>query len=591
VKLVVPCFEKLWPADARLVRLAEFLGISCELLSLPETKEQFVEALQRVVPSETSCVVVNPGVIQEWVKREAALPEFASYLVSRFPFLLVHAPRPTPFDGSVISAFSGGCLQSVQEIKSGLRYEVSPDSKDICEAFAGLSFGPANAAQDRVFSAAPGSSGVRSLISIGSELSMAAIRREKTEVLFVGAEAADLSAEVGDAPVTEYFSQLLPHAMALRYIFAEESWRPCEHYASVIIDDPLLRPTYGFLNFEHLLGLMKKHNFRTTIAFIPHNFRRNSRRVTQMFRENAGHFGLCFHGNDHTGGEFASTDRALLNTVLQIAERRMELHSKTTGLECDRVMVFPQGAFSVEAMAVLRSRNFDSAVNTVSHPKQHKVRLTIAEIAQPAVLRYGGFPLFLRKNSVHTQSVDIAFNLFFGRPTFIVEHHDVFQHPERLVDVASRINAVAPAMRWSRLGDAVSNAILRRRAIDGTYQVRAYSRNVRVFNSSDLVERFLIDWKDFGPLNSVERVLREGKPCDFRSDESGIRLSAQLAPSTAETFSVVCGNVHPTLERLGFQRNARAFLRRRLSEVRDNYVSKNRSMMAAAKMIRGRFVH
>ena len=143
---------------------------------------------------------------------------------------------------------------------------------------------------------------------------------------------------------------------------------PARENASIIIDDPLLRPNYGFLNFEYLLGLMKRHNFQTTVAFIPHNFRRNSRRVTRMFRGNDAYFGLCFHGNDHTGGEFASTDTALLNTMLHIAEQRMKLHRNITGLECDRIMVFPQGRFSVEAMAVLRSRNFDAAVNTVSTP-------------------------------------------------------------------------------------------------------------------------------------------------------------------------------------------------------------------------------
>ncbi len=230
--------------------------------------------------------------------------------------------------------------------------------------------------------------------------------------------------------------------MALRHMFGEECWRPCEQHASVIIDDPLLRPTYGFLNFERLLELMKRDSFQTTVAFIPYNFRRNSRRITRMFRENAAYFGLCFHGNDHTGAEFASTDPVLLNTMLKIAEQRMDHHSKETGLDCDRVMVFPQGNFSVEAMAVLRSRNFDCAVNTVSHPRQQPVRLTLGEIAQPAVLRYGGFPLFLRRNSVDTQSSDIAFNLFFGRPTFIVEHHDAFRHPECLVD------AVAGLMRF-----------------------------------------------------------------------------------------------------------------------------------------------
>lgn len=592
MKLLVPYFDELSLVDARLIRLAEFLGIGCELVSLAGTKEQFLEDLQRVVRGEPSCMVVNPAVIQNWIKKEEGLPALVSALVSRFPFLFVHAPRSTAFDGSLISAFSAGALQSARESEAGCVYEISRDSADICEAFAGLTFGPADPG-DRVFLTSSASSPVRKLVSIGSGVLMAATKREKTEILFVGGgEVADLNAEVGDAPLTEYFSRLLPHAMALRHFFGKECWRPSGHYASVIIDDPLLRPNYGFLNFEHLLSLMKQHNFQTTVAFIPHNFRRNSRRVTRMFQENAAYFGLCFHGNDHTGAEFASTDTALLNTMLQIAEKRMELHSKITGLACDRVMVFPQGNFSIEAMAVLRSRNFDAAVNTLHHPRQQPVRLTLGEIAQPAVLRYGVFPLFLRKSSLQTRNEDIAFNVFFGRPTLIVEHHDAFQHPEHLVDAAARINATAPAVRWCGLGSALRNSILRRRAPDGTHHVRAYSRSVRICNDSNSDERFVIEWKDAARGMSVEQVLRGSISCEFSlTEDGGIRVCTELAPASAGTFSVVYRNAHASLAGLGFQRNAWAFLRRRLSEVRDNYVSKNAPMLAAAKTLRSHFVH
>ena len=41
--------------------------------------------------------------------------------------------------------------------------------------------------------------------------------------------------------------------------------------ACLVIDDPLLRPRYGLLNFQHLLNLMSASNFSTSIAFIPWN--------------------------------------------------------------------------------------------------------------------------------------------------------------------------------------------------------------------------------------------------------------------------------------------------------------------------------
>jgi len=310
-----------------------------------------------------------------------------------------------------------------------------------------------------------------------------------------------------------------------------------------------------------------------------------------MFKENAARLAICFHGNDHTEAEFASTDLALLKTLLQVAEDRMNLHHQMTGLPCDRVMVFPQGNFSIEAMAVLKSHNFYAAVNTVPHPAEQPFRLTIAELAQPAVLRYGGFPLFIRKPIRQTHSHDIAFNLFFGRPVLIVEHHDIFQHPEVLVEIATRINCVAPGIHWSNLANVVSHSVLRRRTPDGTYHVRAYSNTIGISNDSGAIRRFSIEWGNSCDAASIEQVLMDGTPCrGFEVDDAGLRLLVELAPGSSHTFSLAHHNAHVTVGSLGFGWNARAFLRRRLSEFRDNYLSKNQDILTVAKVLQRHFL-
>jgi hypothetical protein len=310
-----------------------------------------------------------------------------------------------------------------------------------------------------------------------------------------------------------------------------------------------------------------------------------------MFQENATRLSICFHGNDHTGAEFASSDLDLLDTLLRVAEDRMNLHNQTTGLPCDRVMVFPQGNFSIGAMKVLQSHNFYAAVNTVLHPVEQPVRLTIGELAQPAVVRYGGFPLFIRKSIRQTQSHDIAFNLFFGRPVLIGEHHEIFRRPESLVEVAARINSVAPEVHWSNLATVVGSSILTRRAPDGTHHVLAYSGTVGVSNDSGSVGRYSIEWRDSCDGASIERVLMDGTPCyGFEIDDAGLRLSVDLAVGSSHTFSLVYRNARPTVSKLGLRWNAQAFLRRRLSEVRDNYLSKNQHLLTAAKALQRRFL-
>jgi hypothetical protein len=305
-----------------------------------------------------------------------------------------------------------------------------------------------------------------------------------------------------------------------------------------------------------------------------------------MFRENPESFSLCYHGNDHTGAEFASSDEVFLNTSLNIAEDRMSVHQVMTGLACDKVMVFPQGNFSLEAMRVLKSRNFDAAVNTVPHPAGNLVHLTIRELAQPAVLRYGGFPLFLRKPSREMQDYDIAFDVFFGRPVLIVEHHGIFQSPEALAAAVSRINAIDPHVRWTNLSNVVGNSFLKRRVPDGQVHVRAYSRTVRVSNESRSVERYSIGWERGGTIRPFEKVLRDGTPVAWLEDENAmIKVSVELSPGESHTFSVVSRKDSTTIKNLGLRWNTKAFVRRRLSELRDNYLSKNPRVLAAAKSL------
>ncbi len=590
--LAVPYIGELLEQDARMVRLAEFLGIPCKTFALASVANH-AEFLKESIPDQCSCCVVNPQVMQAWVGPEGIPADVIAFLASHFSRLLVHGLRVHRFDAEMVSTLSQGRLQSIHAIDGGSSaYDIAENSQDICRAFSGLSFGPTNSANDHVFSVGAGGPGLRELISIGGRPFMAAVRLERTEILFVASEdVADLNAEVGDAPLAQYFSRLVPQAMALQYAAGDECWRPAKAQASIIIDDPLLRMNYGFLNFDSLLRLADQHNFHTVIAFIPHNYRRNSSRITRLFRQNPARLSICIHGNDHTGGEFASTDLAFLNTSLSIADERMNLHHQMTGLSCDRVMVFPQGNFSAEAMEVLRSHNYCAAVNTVPHPAEHPVKLTIGELAQPAVLRYGGLPLFLRKPIRQTQSHDIAFNLFFGRPVLIVEHHEIFQHPERLVEIAERINAVAPQAHWSNLAAVAGNSTLTRRAADGTYHVRAFSGAVQIANDSGSIRRYSIEWSNAGNGAAIEQVLIDGAPChDFKIGDAALQISAELAPGSSRTFSLVYRKAPAAVRSFGLRWNVQAFLRRRLSEVRDNHLSKNQRLLKTAKAFQRRFL-
>jgi hypothetical protein len=570
--------------------LAEFLGIACVTVPAATAGEDGIWALESEVAGDDGyCLVLNLEVIHKCLRGKYPSPEFISSLGSKFRRMLVHCVGSDPFHNALLTTLTSGHFQAARKARFGA-LDIASDSRDICGAFSGLSVSVPNFANEWVFSGGDGT-GCRKLITIGKDALFAIYGAGNAEVLLLGsADVIDLDAEVDDGWLAETFTRFIPYAMALKHIFGELCWRPVQSYASVVIDDPLLRPNYGFLNFERLLRLMEEHDFKTTIAFIPYNFRRNSPRIVRLFHRNAHRLSLCFHGNDHTGAEFAASDPALLNTMLGTAQRRMAVHGRMTGLSCDRVMVFPQGRFSVDAMAALRSHNFDAAVNTVAGPYGRNERLTLRELAGPAVLRYSGFPLFLRKYSRDTQDADIAFRLFFGIPIIIVEHHNIFAEPQPFIDAVRKIHRAAPGIRWSSVGDAVRGSILQRRVSSDLVQLKAYARSIRVENLASVPQKFRIEWACPGAKSSLASVCRNDQNhAEFVADESALLIDAEIDAHSSECFSIRDVPSGVSGARFGFRYAARTFVRRRLSEMRDNYISKSPALMAAAKSLQRSF--
>jgi hypothetical protein len=591
VKLVVPYSGELNVADACLVRLTEFLGGQCELLRLEKGVTLSREFIEKHVGDKNSCFVINPAAIRESLPSGSVPPDLPVYLTSQFSFVLIHNLSLDPFAAGIINTFSKGSLGSLQPVEgSGPSYGISAAHKQVCGPFSGLTFGPVNQANDRVFAGDPAAGTVQAHITICGQPFFASVQRERAQVFFLaGANVADLSANVVGQPLTEYFSQLIPPAMFIRYAFRQECWHPNLHHATLIIDDPLLRKDYGFLNYEGLLALMDKYDFHTSIAFIPFNYRRNSPGITRMFRERPDRLSICFHGNDHTAAEFASRNAGLLNGMLTVAEERMDVHEKKTRIHCDHVMVFPQGNFSRDAMAALKAHNFSAAVNSDPCPRGENSGFSLLEFIEPAVLKYGGFPLFLRKYPREIELQDIAFNLFFGKPVLIVEHHEIFKDPESLIQLVSRINAFAPEIRWSNVQTAVENSYLRRWTPNGDLQIRAYANAGKVANASENLLRCYVEWPGCREV-PVERVLLDGVPWpDARTDDKGIRFCFDLRPGESRRFSVVYQNNFGLSDaNCRVQWKVKAFLRRRLSEVRDNYLSKNPHVLSGAKALQRR---
>jgi hypothetical protein len=583
--LVIPLTEQSDATDVNLLNLAELLGVEC-------VRPPFRDALTRPAGAadafaQNSCLAINAALLQRYLGESDFTEQLADQLCSRYGFIFVYNLQAGPYCEHVIRTLSGAGVQSIQNAAIGASYSVAADQKQICGPFAGLRLGQANPATDYVFAAC--SRLVSPLTSIDGRPQMVKMRRGNTQLFFRAATGvADIhSAATNKNPVGKWFPGLIQPAMLLRYMFPEEFWHQNERYASLVVDDPPLWPRYGYLNYESLLKQMDQHDFHTTIAFIPHNYRRSRPETVALFRQRPDRLSICFHGNDHTGAEFGEQSLPKLNQLLRSANARMERHEALTSLTCNRVMAFPQGVFSRQAMDALRSHNFLAAVNTEDHPAESAGQMELGDFIKPAILKYN-FPLFLRKPVERITAEDVAFNLFFHKPVLIGAHHDSFEDPEILENAVETINSLCPRVHWSDLTTVVNNSYLTRKGASGVREIQMFSNSGSLGNHSERPVRLSIDLSDGSPFQE-KRLFLNGQ-CDLHDivAPEDQRISLLLGPGKRISFDACKEEPPAQPPSFRFATTVRSFCRRRLSEFRDNYLYKAPAMLTAARTLQRR---
>ena len=366
-----------------------------------------------------------------------------------------------------------------------------------------------------------------------------------------------------------------PVVMYVKWAFAESCWHTTQSSACLVIDDPLLTPRYGFLHFQSFLELMMRHGFSTSIAFIPWNCRRSTSKVASLFNESQGRYSLCIHGCDHTGGEFGIRDAGTLACKSRLAAERMKVHEQRTGIKHDPVMVFPQGVFSEAAMSVLKRGNFLGVVNSeVISADPSPRRITIADVWDVAVMTYDNFPIFTRRY-VSQGLENFAFDVLLGKPCIIVAHHgDLSGQCRQLLNFIDRLNSLQPPLSWRNLGDLIRRTWRQRKLTSGEVEIEMYGRELWLSNPADEMRRFHVRKREADPA-AIGQVEADACLVAWVAREDGIRFELELAPGESRLIRIIYCDVPAMASREeSWRERAQVMLRRYLSEIRDNYVTR-----------------
>lgn len=576
---------RLTSDDVCLKRLIEFLGLICRSVDVSASDAELDQAKDHDL-----CILASAATIARWCQHFPNPTSALDKLRQKSSSLFVYGFAPeTPM--YIASSLSDGAVADVRRfIRTDLCCEVSSSQPEITREFSGLSFGCARNATDFGFVSSAKSCSMVPLVTIeGMPFWVLADNNGCKAFLLACSAIADIQEQVnGNIDAKKYFSRLLPAAMFLRSEFKTRCWHSKRRFANFIIDDPLLKRSYGYLNYRDLISTMDTRSFASTIAFIPWNYRRTDKEVTQLFREHPDRLSLCVHGCDHTTAEFSTADLAVLNSRVQLASARMDSLHRQDGLLYSKAMVFPQGRFSAEALTALKSNNYLAAVNSSASPENSAPNrsLTVADFLEPAVMRYGGFPLFLRRYPAGLEQ--FAFDLFFGKPALAVEHHAYLKDGDgRLADFIAGLNSLE-RLQWSGLHEIITRSHIEREVSNDITACRLYANDHVIENHADGEQTFMVSKYEVGDV-PIENVLVNGQAADFLVRGNVLTFTIRIPVFSSTSVNVVYRNKLPGVgPGRAIASRSRVWTRRMLSEVRDNILCRSDFLLASVQALHRR---
>ena len=383
------------------------------------------------------------------------------------------------------------------------------------------------------------------------------------------------------------FAELASVMIFTKYCAGDRGWHAIHHYANFTIDDPWLREPYGYLDYNDLLVQMEKHNFHTTIAFIPWNYDRSEPAVVALFRNHPERFSICVHGDNHDHKEFdtyASKSLSAQIAALGQSLARMEKFQALTGVPYDKVFVFPHNIGSERILEQLKAYNFAATVNSLSVPMDRVRPASPLFPLRPVTLSFGDFPSVARFGAAFPNPTGfIGINEFLDNPIFFYGHHDLFASGIGAFDgLADDVNRIEPDTRWRSLGDVAKHLYLVRLREDTNYDVLAFSGTLDLENTSRGNSVFYIQ-KPESDSSTIASVSVEDRPVPFQLNDGYLDLSVAIPAGESRRVLIRYKNDLDLASVDISKSSTRVYLLRMVSDFRDITLSKYRAGRAVTK--------
>lgn len=551
------------------------------------------QSAKRLVPA-CAALVVSVETLSQMAEAMDAEVSWLPFLMDLAPHVFVYGFDSSDRHAAILRTLTSDGLVGMDPLPNEPAFAVAGGQRESCGQFSGLTFQGVDTTSDASFREGTLAGGHAVLIRAAGRPFLVRIGGDTSNVyLTAGRELADLDEPVPhEAKLLPWFSRLIPLMIFLRSALGDRLWHSDCPQACFIIDDPLLKRRYGFLEYAKLLEAMKQQRFSASIAFIPWNYRRSRRQIADLFSRTPTSLSLCIHGCDHTWAEFADASFDLLCGKAQRALERMKSHLRLSGVPFDEVMVFPQGLFSGQALKALEASGYLAAINTDVCPSNLPRAVALRDLLDVATTPGADFPLFARQYP--RDQAEFAFYLFLGKPAFVVEHHGYFRNGyEALRNFVERLNSLDARLEWTNPATICSRAALKRATADGDIQVRFYTSRFHFVNSGTQPQAFVFVRRRIAG-SPLPAVTVNGHPCLREQQDGSLLIRLSLGPGEKAEIRILSDDLLAA-RAIGWRppavHNMKVFVRRMLCEVRDNHLETNRlleKLLLRARRLRSR---
>jgi hypothetical protein len=575
-------------SDENLVSMACFMGVHARVLELGAVSE-LISYLSADSPLQESdrTYALHADILLDLYRQDHSRDDLRNRLESSASELFVYGCSPQSHD-ECVQWLTRGLVKGINAVEGAGARTFPPAGQKFTHQLAGSQYsGKRVSASAAVFDGLSEELSALPLITIEDKPSFLCVQRQNCNLFFT--TISDLPKPqqrvFEESDLEGFYDELLPVLVFLREAFRESCWHGGDKAARLIIDDPALRRKYGCLDFSVLFNSLRKHRYAASVAYIPWNHFRTPKKLAPFFLLEADRFSICVHGCDHTNNEYGVLDENLLHHKSRLAILRMKQHEVRTGIGFDPVMVFPQGLFSAPSLRALQSNGFLAAINSTrfSVGGEHAA-VQLGDLLLPAFSRLHGLPVFLRHYP--DDVFPFLFDLFLGRPAFIVEHHEFFKDGlSKLESLVHTLNNCEPKLSWADLPETLKRVCWKRAISKNTWEIMFFTDEFLLTNEFEGSVLYKLVKHDPEP-GMISAILLNGDPALMSPCDEGIRLELSLKPG--ET-------VHVRLQRRIAQNPAhihasglyqsKVLLRRFLSEVRDELLVQHPRLLSLAKLI------